>query len=51
MASSVAIMASVAPQVTVMCRSGSTDTPVVRATFCAIASRRRGEPQVMAYWL
>ena len=48
-ASRVAIIASVAPQVTVTCRSGSTSTPLSRANFSAMAARSGGAPQVMAY--
>src|SRR5579859_2554663 len=50
-ASIVAIIASVAPHVTVMWRSGSTSSPLNHRTFSAIACRRRGAPQVTAYWL
>src|SRR3989304_4602190 len=44
-ARSVAIIASVAPQVTVMWRSGSTSTPLYQANFSATTWRSRGEPQ------
>src|SRR5919199_2765921 len=47
----VAAIASVAPHVTVMSRSGSTSIPYQRRYFSAIASRSGGDPQVIAYWL
>ena len=51
MASSVAAMASVAPQVTVSSVSEFTSIPYHSRYFRTIASRSRLEPQVMAYWL
>src|SRR5262249_21392932 len=47
----VAIMHSVAPQQTVTFLSGSHGMPLKLRTLAAIASRRAGAPQVMAYWL
>ena len=45
-------MHSVAPQQTVTCRSGSTQSrPLNRRAFSATATRRSATPQVMAYWL
>ena len=47
-----AIIASVAPQVTVIWVSGSTTQPGWnRAVFAAMACRNGFAPQVMAYWL
>ena len=47
-----AIIASVAPQVTVTCVSGSTTQPGwKRSVFAAMASRSGFAPQVIAYWL
>ena len=51
MASIAHIIASVAPQVTVISRSGSRSSPEMRLFLSAIARRSRGDPQVMAYWL
>src|SRR5665213_3041602 len=50
-AKNVAAIASVPPQVTVTSRSGSTSMSYIRRYFSAIARRRTGLPQVMAYWL
>src|ERR1041384_5974847 len=50
-ASSVAAIASVAPQVTVSSASGFTSIPYHSRYFRATASRSRLAPQVMAYWL
>ena len=46
-----AIIASVAPQVTVMCLSGSMFIPLNQAYFSARLRRTTGVPQVTAYWL
>ena len=46
-----AAIASVAPHVTVISRSGSTGMSYQRRYFSAIAWRRAGVPQVIAYWL
>ncbi|MEI9865054.1 MAG: hypothetical protein WDN00_10965 [Limisphaerales bacterium] len=43
------IIASVLPQVTTRCWSGSTARPVKREIFRASACRKRGAPQVTAY--
>src|SRR5579883_610665 len=45
-----ASMASVAPQTTVISRSGSRSRPSAGPYFAAMASRSAGAPQVMAYW-
>ena len=47
---SVATIASVEPQVTVISVSGFTVMPYHSAYLRASASRSRREPQVMAYW-
>ena len=44
-------MPSVAPQQTVISRSGSTSRPYRRRYLAAMASRNGFAPQVMAYWL
>ncbi len=44
-------MASVAPHVTVISRSGSISRSYHRRYFSAIASRSAGDPHVIAYWL
>ncbi len=44
------IIASVLPQVTTRCWSGSTSSPVLRLILRARAWRKRGAPQVTAYW-
>src|ERR1039458_5195855 len=50
-ASRLAIMPSVAPQQTVISRSGSNSMPQLRWYLAAMASRKGLAPQVMAYWL
>src|SRR5579864_2448369 len=50
-ASRLAIIASVAPHVTVILRSGSHSSPLYARAFSAIALRKFGEPCVIAYWL
>ena len=45
-----AIIASVLPQVTVMCVSGSSSRPMNRVCFRAKASRNRRAPDVSEYW-
>jgi hypothetical protein len=47
----VAAIASVAPQVMVISRSGSSVMPYHSWYFAVSASRSRLAPQVMAYWL
>ena len=44
-------MPSVAPQHTVISRSGSTSSEYVRRYLAAMASRNGFAPQVIAYWL
>ena len=44
-------MHSVAPQHTVTWRSGSHSIPLKVRALAAMACRRHGAPQVMAYWL
>src|SRR4051794_34509901 len=51
MPSSVAIIASVEPQHTVTCVSGSMVSPWRRPASRAMAARSSGAPQVTAYWL
>src|SRR6188768_2593158 len=51
MPSSVAIIASVDPQHTVTCVSGSMASPWRRPASRAMAARSSGAPQVTAYWL
>lgn len=46
-----AIIASVEPQVTQICVSGSASIPYQRRYFSAIAARNSSEPQVIGYWL